>query len=110
MVGIIRQSAARPADGDDLEILFDDVSSTADILEAVTALVALLQVRVHTLPGIVGGLRLDPDAALVYRPEQLRDLVAARLLEAATALRPIARQLRAAEGELAGLFIEHPHL
>ena len=104
-VGVIRQSVNH-YDDPDLDHLYGDLSTTVDLLEAITALTSVLQKRITALPGIVGGLRVDADSSQVHRPEELRDLVAERLRDVVADLEPLTRHLRTAEQELAALFVD----
>ena len=87
--------------------LHNDIRNTGHLLQAVTALTAALQAKVAALPGIVGGLRSQPDVALLREPEELRDLVAGRLQEIVLSLTSATRYLRTAENEVAALFLDH---
>jgi hypothetical protein len=105
-LGLLRSHAVQGPVRSNLDELYDQLSLADDLMGALGELMAVLWQEVAAIPGIVGGLRVDPDGGHIGTPEQLRDAAARFADLAASKLAPVQMAARCAHENLAALYLD----
>ena len=105
-VGVIRRAVNTDYDRAGLDRLYDDLSTLTAVLAAAADLTHRLRTAAAHLPGVIGGLRVDPALDDIHQPEELRQLIIGRLGDVLLDLPHLINQLRTADHELGALFID----